>query len=127
VHSGGCSQPEVACFHSFCWPSGLQSFPSPNTRSGFPFPSHYFPPRSFPPSQLVIAFFTLLSGTEVSLLGHFSLLSFLSSENCILVILYIFFFLYVCAWCTGNSECDIINSGTGVTSGCEPFYMAAEN
>jgi hypothetical protein len=48
------------------------------------------PPRSLPFSLLMIAFFSLPSGTEVSLLGHFSLLSFLSSVNCILCILYSF-------------------------------------
>jgi hypothetical protein len=37
----------------------------------------------------VIAFFSLPSGTEVSSLGHFSLLSFLSSVDCILVILHV--------------------------------------
>ena len=38
-----------------------------------------FPPRSLPPSPLVIAFFSLPSGTEASWLGPFSLLSLLNS------------------------------------------------
>jgi hypothetical protein len=51
-----------------------------------------FSPRSLHPSPLVIAFLSLLSGTEASLLGPFSLLSFWSSVDCILGILYFFFF-----------------------------------
>jgi hypothetical protein len=90
--------PEVACLHSFFWPSGLQSisltqyqirFPSspPN-----PLPTHStFPPRSLPPSSLVIAFFSLPSGTEASSLEHFSLLTFLSSVDCILYSVCFFF------------------------------------
>jgi hypothetical protein len=82
--------PEVDCFHSFCWPSGLQSFsptqyqimsasslnpgPCPLSHSG--------------PSRLVIAFFSFPSGTEAYSLGPFSLLNFLSSVDCILGILY---------------------------------------
>jgi hypothetical protein len=42
----------------------------------------------------MIPFFSLLSGTEVSLLGHFSLLSLLNSVDCILCILYAFWFFY---------------------------------
>jgi hypothetical protein len=38
-----------------------------------------FPPKSLPPSPLVIAFFYLPSGTEAPSLGSFSLLTFLSS------------------------------------------------
>ena len=63
-------------------PQGFSPFPSPNTRSGYPlFPlsPSTFCPRSLPPYPLVIAFSSLPSGTEVSLLGHFSLLTFLSS------------------------------------------------
>ena len=40
---------------------------------------HLLPSSSLPPSPLVIAFFSLLSGTEASSLGHFSLLSLLNS------------------------------------------------
>jgi hypothetical protein len=39
-------------------------------------PPIHFPPRSLPPSPLVIAFFSLTSGTKASSLGHFSLLNF---------------------------------------------------
>ena len=46
------------------------------------------PPRSLLFLSPVIAFFSLPSGTEASSLGPFSLLSFLSSVDCILVILY---------------------------------------
>jgi hypothetical protein len=50
------------------------------------------------PSPLVIAFFSLPSGTEASSLGPFSLLNFLSSVECILGILYflnLFIFLFI--------------------------------
>jgi hypothetical protein len=99
LHSGGSPPnllfPEVARFHSFCWPSGLQSFsfsqyqirlPSP---PNFP-PSSTFSSRSLPPSPLVIAFFSLPSGTEASSYGSFSLLTFLNSVDCILSILSFF-------------------------------------
>jgi hypothetical protein len=76
-------------------PQRFSPFPSPNTRSGSlllptPTPST-FPPRSLPPSPFVFAFFSLPSATEVSSLGHFSFVIFLSSVNCILIILYFFF------------------------------------
>ena len=51
-------------------------------------------PLSLPPSPLMIAFFCLPSGTEVSSLGHFSLLTFLSSMDCILGILYFLKYAY---------------------------------
>jgi hypothetical protein len=54
-----------------------------------PHPIHF--PSQIPPSPLVIAFFSLPSGTEASSLGHFSLLSLLNSLDCILCILYEFF------------------------------------
>ena len=94
VHSGGSPNllsPEVACFHSFCWPQG--SFPSPNTRSGSPLPTPLpsplstFPLRSQSSSLLVIAYFTHPSGTEAFSLGPFFLLTFLSSLDCTLGIL----------------------------------------
>jgi hypothetical protein len=83
-------------------PQGFSPFPSPNTRSGSslpPTPSttlspSTFPPRSLPPFPLVIAFFSLPSGTEVSSLGHFGLLSFLSSVDYILSVLHSGFFLF---------------------------------
>jgi hypothetical protein len=82
---------EVACFHSFCWPSGLQPFSLTQYQIIFPatflFPPtpSTFPPKSLPPSPLVIAFFSLPSGTEVFSLGLFSLLSF---EFCGLYLVY---------------------------------------
>jgi hypothetical protein len=75
-------------------PQVFSPFLSPNIRSGSnaPFSPVYFPsqvppslPPSLPPSPFVIAFFSLPSGTEASSLGHFSLLTFLSSVNCISV------------------------------------------
>jgi hypothetical protein len=99
--------PEVACFLSFCWPSGLQSFSVTQYQIRFlshslssPPPLSHPPPRShplsligpsFPPSPLVIAFFCLPSGTEESSPGPFSLLTFLSSVDYILGIPYSFF------------------------------------
>ena len=71
-------------------PQGFSPFPSHNTRSGSPLASHPHPftvLSQAPPSQLVIAFFSLPSGTEASSLGPFSLLTFLSSVDCILGIL----------------------------------------
>jgi hypothetical protein len=57
VHSGGSPNllfPEVACFHSFCWSSRLQSFSLHNNKSGSPLlstshPSTFFPDPSLPP------------------------------------------------------------------------------
>jgi hypothetical protein len=54
--------PEVAYFHSFCWPSGLHSCflpPTPDHVPLFPSPSS-LPLRSLPPSAPLIAFFSLL-------------------------------------------------------------------
>jgi hypothetical protein len=53
-----------------------------------------FPPKSLPPFPLMIAFFSLPSGTETSSLGHFSLLSLLNSVDCILCTLYGFLVLF---------------------------------
>jgi hypothetical protein len=98
------SQAEVACLHSFCRPSGLQSFsltqyqimPPPPPRTPPLIPST-FPSRSFPLSPLVIDFFYLPNGTKASSLGHFCLLSFLSHVDCILGILYILVVVVVLA------------------------------
>jgi hypothetical protein len=80
---------------------GFSSFPSPNTRSGSPLPptTPYTHPLSLtglslPPSPVVIDFFFLLSGSVVSSLGHFSLLTFRSSVDCILATLCLFLFLF---------------------------------
>jgi hypothetical protein len=55
------------------------------------FPSLFpFPHRFLPPSPLVISLFSLLSGIEVSSLGPFGLLMFLSSVHSTLTILYFF-------------------------------------
>jgi hypothetical protein len=77
---------------------GFCSFPSPNIRSCSPLPPTALPPcpyslpsPSLTPSSLVIAFFSLPSGTEAYFLGHFSLLSLLNSVDYILCILYVFF------------------------------------
>jgi hypothetical protein len=53
--------PEVACLHSFWWPSWHQSFSLTQCHIRFPSTLHFptpstFPPRSLPPSPLVIAF-----------------------------------------------------------------------
>jgi hypothetical protein len=84
--------PEVSCFHSFCWPSGLQSFSLTQYQIRFLSPLlppnlSNFPPRSLHLSPLVTAFFSLPSRTEASSVKHFSLLSFLSSVDCIFGIL----------------------------------------
>jgi hypothetical protein len=57
---------EVACFYSFCWPSGLQPFSLTQYQIRFPSPSmppalSTFPPRSLPPIAPVIASFFLPS------------------------------------------------------------------
>jgi hypothetical protein len=102
VHSGGSPQAPY-----FLWlpvsilsagPQRFSPFPSPNTRSGSPLPPpphapFTFSSRSHPPSPLVIAFFSLPSGTEASSLEHFSFFTFLSSVDCILGILYLFWLI----------------------------------
>jgi hypothetical protein len=61
--------PEVACFNSLCWPSGLQSLSLTQYQIWFPSNPHClptpstFPLRSLPPHFL--AFFSFPSGTEV--------------------------------------------------------------
>ena len=72
-------------------PQGFSTFPSPNTRSGSPLPPTPLPsPLSLPGPCIptVIAFFSLPSRTEAYSLGHFGLLTFLSSVDCILGIPY---------------------------------------
>jgi hypothetical protein len=70
---------------------GFNPFPSLLIRfSSLPLPLYTFLPRSLSPFPLVIAFFSLQSGTEESSLGPFSLLTFLSSVEYILSILYSF-------------------------------------
>jgi hypothetical protein len=71
----------------------LQSFSLTHYQIRFPFPltqsylpQSTFPPRSLPPTPLMIAFFSLPNGTEAYSLGHFSLFS--SSVDCILGIMY---------------------------------------
>jgi hypothetical protein len=99
VHSEGSSHllpPNVACCHSFCWPSGLQSFSL--TRYLIMFPSSPlcpFPIQVLPslPPHPGIAFFSLPSEIEVSLLGCFCLLTFVSSVDCILGIPYVFWLI----------------------------------
>jgi hypothetical protein len=84
--------PKVACFYSFLF---LHPIPDQLPLSPFCFTHHQetSPLRLLCPSQVVIGFFSLSSGTEVSSLGHFSLLTFLSAVVCILGILY---FCFVC-------------------------------
>ena len=69
-------------------PSPLPPLPSP------PPPTSTFPRRFLLPSPLVIDFISLPSGTESSSLGPFNLLIFLSFVDCILGILYLFFFSF---------------------------------
>ena len=88
VHSEGPHNPpppEVACIHSFCWSSGLHSFSRTQCQIMLhllTLPPSNFPPRSFHFSHLLIAFFFFPSGTEVSSLRLFSLLTFWSSLDC---------------------------------------------
>ena len=105
VHSRGSLQPPISwgCLFPFFLlalrASVLLPHSIPDQVSLYPlFPPTLstFPPRFFSLSPLVIAFFSLPSGTEVSSLGHFSLLSFLSSVDCTLDILY-FLFCFVLA------------------------------
>jgi hypothetical protein len=97
LHSRGAPNlqpPNVACFHSFCWPSGISvlfSQPTPDHVSLFILPPKPpFPLTSLPLPIIVVAFLFLSSGTEVSSLGPFSLLKFLSSVGCILGIWHFF-------------------------------------
>jgi hypothetical protein len=89
VHSGGSPQPPSCLFPFFLLAlraSVLFPHPIPDQVSLSAPTPHPLPcPLSLPPSPLMIAFFCLPSGTEVSSLGHFSLVTFLSSVDCILV------------------------------------------
>ena len=71
--------PVVTVMASVLFPHPIMFLPLPT----HPPPSFTFPPRSLPPAPFVIEFFSTPMG-----LGHFSLLNFLSSVDCILVTLY---------------------------------------
>ena len=66
--------PEVACFHSFCWPSGLQSFSFTQYQIRFPSPPSpdpiHFPSQVSPSLPTCDCFLHSPSGTEASSLGH---------------------------------------------------------
>jgi hypothetical protein len=106
VHSGGSLNlisPQVACFHSIGWPSGLQLFSLSQYQIRFPSPPTpslpFIPPRSLLLSPLWLIS-SLSSGTESSSLGHFRLLSFLHSVNCnvysvLLKNIYLFIYLFI--------------------------------
>ena len=67
--------PSASDFHSFAWPSGHFSCPSPHLISLiFQVPSLYLPPMSI--------LFPLLSGIEASLLGPLFLLRLFGSVEC---------------------------------------------
>jgi hypothetical protein len=71
--------PEVACFHSFCWPSGLQPFSLTQYQIRFPSsPLSCSLSLPGPSPPLVIAFFSVPNGTEASLFESLSLLTFLA-------------------------------------------------
>jgi hypothetical protein len=105
VHSGGSPYflpPPVACFHSLCCPSGLQSFSL--TQYMIMLPSSHPCPLSHSWLSLlhhVIACFSIPSGIEASSLGPFCLVTFLSSVDYILGIQFFcccccFFFVCFC-------------------------------
>ena len=72
-------------------PQGFSPFLSPNTR----FPSPHNLPQVLPTLPTCECFLLSPSGTEASSLGHFSLLSFLSSVDSVLAILYIFVLYFI--------------------------------
>jgi len=89
VHSGVSTQfllLEVTYFYSYWWPLGLQSFPLHNTWSysplllPVPFPTQV--PLTLSP--VVIASFSLPSGTEASLLGPLGLFTLMSTYHAVL-------------------------------------------
>jgi hypothetical protein len=93
-------------------PQLFSPFLSPNSRSGSPLPPTVPQPCplslsscSLPPHLWLIAFFSLPSGNEASSLGHFSLLSLLNSVDCVLCILYRFFFLFLFFWLISSYFC----------------------
>jgi hypothetical protein len=103
VHSGSSPKPPTSrvCLFPFVLlalrTSVLFCHPIPDLVPFFSLPhpcsdQSIFLPRSLPLYPRVIAFFSLLNGTETSSFGHFSLLNFLSSVNSILGILYFFVF-----------------------------------
>jgi len=74
---------------------GFSPFLPPNTRSRSPLPHiPVLSPSQISPSSLVVAFFSLPSGTKRSSHGPLSLLTLLSSAVCMLGILYFFFFFF---------------------------------
>jgi hypothetical protein len=112
VHSGGSLQPPISqgCLFPFFLPALRASvlFPHPiRFCPHSPCPPSTFPTTSLPPFPLMIAFFSLPSGTEASSLGHFSLLNFLISVDCILGILYFFFFFF---WLTSSFKSELPHS-----------------
>jgi len=79
IHSGGFSElPRSPVSILSADPQGFNLFPSSNARSCSPLllPLSPFPALSLPPFPLVVAFFSLSSGTDASSLGPFSLLTF---------------------------------------------------
>jgi hypothetical protein len=88
VHSGGSPQPPTS--QSCLFPFFLLAlrapviFPHPIPDQVPLFSQPTFPPRSLPPFLLVIFFLSLPSGIEASSLRPFTLLTFLSSVDCIL-------------------------------------------
>ena len=105
VHFGGLPLPPVSlgCLFPFFLlvlrASVLFTHPIPDEVPLSPQPPSLwtFPSRSLPPSPLVIAFFSLPSGTGASSLWPFSFfLSFLSFVDTILSILYFVCLFFVC-------------------------------
>jgi hypothetical protein len=86
--------PEVACFSSFCWPSGLQSFSLIQYQIRFPnFPRHLLPqPLSHPTCDCFLLFPNWWGIPTCT----FSLLNFLSSVVLPWVFWMFFFCLFVC-------------------------------
>ena len=99
--------PEVACLHSFCWPSNLQSFSLTQYQIRFPSTSHCPPTLStlplklLPPSPLVIVCFLLSPKWEWGIFT-WSLQLVEPFEFCGLVLCILFrvffFFLFLSFW-----------------------------
>jgi hypothetical protein len=97
VHSGmypNLLSPQVACCLLALRASALFPHTIPDQVPVSPHLPPTSTPISLPPSPLLISFFSLPSGAVASSLRHFSLLTFLSSVDYILGILYFFFFLF---------------------------------